>query len=277
MARFNHMIPVATVAALVGSGALAQTTTVFDNASAASDSVTAIADAVRDDMRSGAPTQFGTTGRPLGSYGSISATATGTSGNTDTANLGIGVKFGTFDGLNGHDVNLSYTLGESAGTTTANKLMAGYDYTRVISNNLYGYGQLRTSMDEFSSYKSDTFLGFGVGYAVINERDRRWQIQAGPGYRSLEDNTGVTTTEGALSLSSKYYQQISDGISLSNDTDILYSETDTRVLNDLGVNVSMGRNLALRTSLQTEYHTDPLPGLQDTDNTLGVSVVYTFN
>ncbi len=39
----------------------------------------------------------------------------------------------------------------------------------------------------------------------------------------------------------------------------------------------MTDQLALRTSLLTEYRTDPLPGFKDTDNTLGVSVVYTFN
>jgi putative salt-induced outer membrane protein len=35
--------------------------------------------------------------------------------------------------------------------------------------------------------------------------------------------------------------------------------------------------LALRTSVLTEYHTDPEPGFKSTDNTFGVSVVYSFN
>ncbi|GAD56894.1 hypothetical protein MBELCI_2946 [Limimaricola cinnabarinus LL-001] len=41
--------------------------------------------------------------------------------------------------------------------------------------------------------------------------------------------------------------------------------------------VSMSDALAMRTNLYTEYRTDPEPGFDDTDNTLGVSIVYSFN
>ena len=47
--------------------------------------------------------------------------------------------------------------------------------------------------------------------------------------------------------------------------------------NELGLNVSMTETLALRTSILTEYRSNPQPGFVSTDNTLGVSVVYTFN
>jgi putative salt-induced outer membrane protein len=83
--------------------------------------------------------------------------------------------------------------------------------------------------------------------------------------------------EGALSLSSNYSNQINETLAITNDTDIIGSESDTVVYNDLGFNVSMTETLALRTSLVTEYHTDPAPGKDDTDNALGVSLVYNFN
>lgn len=61
------------------------------------------------------------------------------------------------------------------------------------------------------------------------------------------------------------------------DTDIIGSDSYTVVYNDLGVNVSMTDTLALRTSLVTEYHTDPAAGRDDTDNNFGVSLVYNFD
>lgn len=58
---------------------------------------------------------------------------------------------------------------------------------------------------------------------------------------------------------------------------MLASDSDTYVTNELGLNVSMTDTLALRTSILTEYRSNPQPGFVSTDNTLGVSVVYTFN
>ena len=60
-------------------------------------------------------------------------------------------------------------------------------------------------------------------------------------------------------------------------TDIIGSDSDTVVYNGLGVNVAMTDTLALRTSLVTEYRTDPAAGRVDTDNNFGVSLVYNFN
>ena len=64
---------------------------------------------------------------------------------------------------------------------------------------------------------------------------------------------------------------------LTNDTDLITSESDTVIYNDLAVSVSVTDTLALRTSLLTEYHTDPEPGFKDTDNSLGISMVYNLN
>ena len=82
--------------------ALSQQSIVFDGSSAASDSVSSIDETVQNDFnRSTDRGTFGNDGRALGWYGSLSGSATATSGNTDTANLGIGARFGVFDGTNG--------------------------------------------------------------------------------------------------------------------------------------------------------------------------------
>jgi len=271
-------VALAAVLGAMPAIAFAQATTVFQGADAAGDQVDDIADAVEDDFeRSTDRGTFGNEGRGIGWYGSVSATGTATSGNTDTANVGIGTKFGYFDGVNGHDIALSYTYGEADGDTDANSLLASYDYTRNIATRTFAFGELSLAYDEFSSYESDVFVGGGVGYRVIDDGSRVWEIQGGPGYRFLEDANGVETDEAAFKVSSKFYQELNAGLFLTNDTDVLYSDTNTLITNDLGFNVAMSDGLALRTSLLTEYNTDPLPGLDDTDNTLGVSVVYNFN
>ena len=63
---------------------------------------------------------------------------------------------------------------------------------------------------------------------------------------------------------------------MTNDTDIVTSSSDTAVFNDLALNVSVTDTLALRTSVLTEYHSDTT-NAKSTDNTFGVSLVYSFN
>ena len=83
--------------------------------------------------------------------------------------------------------------------------------------------------------------------------------------------------EGAVSLSSDYFARLNEAVSFSMDTDIITSDSDTVVFNDAGINVALNNQLAMRTSLVTEYHTDPDVGRDDTDNSLGVSLVYNLN
>jgi putative salt-induced outer membrane protein len=268
-------------AMLVASAALpavAQTTTVFDNESATSDAVDDLQDGIQDDFdKVREAREFGGAGRATNGWtGSVSASASAVSGNTDSASLNVGARFGYSDGINGHDVNLSYTGSEADGETDSNSLSAAYEYSRTLGTNTYGYGQLSTDWDEFGAYKQDTFVGLGFGYRVINTSKTAWNVQAGPGWRFLEDSSDVTTDEVALAVGSSYYHELRGGLTLVNDTDILYSETDTAVTNEIGFNIALTGPLALRTSLITEYHTDPADDEKSIDNTLGLSLVYTL-
>ncbi|EAR52851.1 Salt-stress induced outer membrane protein [Oceanicola granulosus HTCC2516] len=224
-------------------------------------------------------TTFGNEGRQLGFDGSVALRASAASGNTDNADIGVGANFGYFDGTNGYELGLSYQYGEEEGETVEESLLYDLEYTRDFTPRFYGFAKLQGSIDEFSSFENDTFLGFGAGYRVVNTATTQWSLQAGPGYRvaELSDAVDRDFEEAALSVTSNYYTEVANGISLTNDTDIIASESDTVVYNDLGLNVAMNNALALRTSVQTEYHTEPARGMDDTDNTYGVSLVYSFN
>lgn len=267
----------AAAASAMALPAVAQSTT-FDNQDAAADAVDAVEEAVEDDFnRSFDRGTFGNQGRAVGWYGSLSGTANATSGNSDTSTVGIGTKFGFFDGTNGHDVRLSYSFGEENGETSTNSGVFGYDYTRNLNSDLFAYGKLTSVYDEFGAYERDTFIGAGVGYRVVDDGQTLWTVQAGPGYRVAEDANGVEYEETAASLTSKASFRLSDTTFMTNDTDVLWSESNTLVTNDLGVNVKMSDALALRTSLLTKFNSEPVAGYDDIDNSLGMSVVYSFN
>ncbi len=267
----------ASAMALATVPAFAQTTT-FDAQDRAQDAVTDLQESIEDDFDRDLRT-FGNVGRQIGFEGSFALQGNMTSGNTDTASLGIGTTLGFYDGVNGYDLALSYTYTEDSGASTADRLLYGLQYTRDFGPRWYGYGTLQGMNDNSTtaSFSRDTFLGVGVGYKVIERSDLQWNIAAGPGYRWAEHNGGSKFEEEAISLTSNYTARISDTVLGTMDTNVIWSESDTVVYNDAGINVSLGGALALRTALVSEYHTDPAPGTDNLDNSFGVSLVYSFN
>lgn len=260
--------------------------------------------------------RFGNEGRALGFDGSVALRATAATGNDEAANVGIGANFGYFDGVNGYELSLAYAFTESEDrfgntVTDQDNLLYDLQYTRDFNPSLYGFVKLQGSHsgdeDEGETFfdadgnpiaedlnaerENDVFLGFGAGYRFVNTPDVQWSVQAGPGYRfadfsniddaivggDLVEGEGEDIEEAAFSISSAYFQRINETVFLTNDTDIITSDSDTVLYNDLGVSVAMSNALALRTSIQTEYHTDRLPGEEATDHIVGVSLVYNFN
>jgi putative salt-induced outer membrane protein len=278
--NMTHTLKIATLVALTGSAVAAQNTT-FSNQDAATTAVDAIQEQIAEDNNRDLGT-FGNQGRALGSFGSVSLRATATNDdNENAADVGIGLRFGSYDGLNGYDVALSYSYGQNDGVETDNNLLAGLDYRRDFGPSLFAYGQADLAFDrtadQVGDYSQDIFIGAGVGYRIFNDADTQWSVQAGPGYRIASVVGGQNVEEAAASVSSNFYKSLSQTSYITNDTDVIYSEAATVVNNELALNVSMTDTLSLRTGLTTQFNDANDSGFGDARNTLGVSVVYNFN
>ncbi len=273
---YRTILGAAIVATAFGSVASAQN--VFSGTNVAEDRNEDLLEAIEDDAERDLD-RFGNEGRPQGFAGSLALRGVANTGNTDSVDLGIGTDLNYVQGVNGYELQLSYTYGEEDGDKTEESLFYGLEYTRDFTPVIFGFAKVQGSVDEFSSFENDTFASFGLGYRIYNEATRQWSVQAGPGYRfaELSDVTSADVEEGAFGVSSDYAQKLTETVYLTNDTDIITSESDTVIFNDLSMSLSMADGLALRTSLLTEYHSDPEPGFDETDNTFGISLVYSFN
>ena len=291
------------------NGALAAGTG-FGSDNVVSDAVEDIREDVEDDFDRDID-RFGNEGRELGFQGSVALRATATSGNSESSDLGIAAGLDYFDGLNGTDLSFAYTYSDDGddGDDPEENLYLSTSYTRELGRDIFGYArgvaiydnnQLDTGDDDDdtadSDFRSDIFVGVGLGYRIANSDRLQWSVQAGPGYRWYEPfGDDDPTTPGdetervdqvAGSVTSNLLYQFTPTVFVTNDTDVISSEETTSVLNDLALNVALNESLSLRTSLLTEYQSDPGESLnEDTglfeeaenyDNTLGVAVVYSF-
>lgn len=275
-----NIFTAAVISAFVATAAVAQTTT-FDNAGAAEGAIDDLEEQIAEDSERDIG-RFGNEGRAVGTYGSVALRLTSTSNDGDTSSdVGVGMRYGWYDGVNGFDTNLAYAFGEENGVTTENTLLAGIDYRRDLSPAFFAYGQADLSMDRLTTtpdeYTQDLFVGAGVGYRLYNSNDFQWSVQAGPGYRVAEVVGGAEVSEAAASVSSNLFYSISDTVFVSNDTDIIYSEYATTMSNDLALNVALSETLSLRTSYATRFNDLTDTSFKDAENTFGMSVVYNFN
>jgi len=276
----TNVFILAAISGFIATGAIAQTSA-FANEDAAVNAVEDLEELIADEAERDIG-RFGNEGREVGTYGSVSLRGTSTSNDGDTeSNLGIGLRYGTFDGVNGIDVSASFVYGTENGEETSNSLLAGIDYRRDFGPSLFAYAKADASLDKLSTtvgeYSQDIFFGAGLGYRIVSNSESQWSVQAGPGYRFAEVVGGDNVEEAAASVSSNYFRSLTDNTYVTNDTDLIYSEFATTVTNELALNVAVTDAMILRTSYVTNYNDQTDDTCKDADNTFGVSLVYNFN
>jgi putative salt-induced outer membrane protein YdiY len=193
-------------------------------------------------------------------------------GNRDHTTVMHAVGAGPFTNYMGFGLEYS----EDDGSRTVAEAFAIYDGIYDLGNQFYGFGTARYNYNDFSSFRHDAFIGAGPGYRIFNTDDLAWRVQAGPGIRYLEDESGDSTTELAGIASSRFFIRLTEESFLTNDTDLIGSEEAVNVYNDLGVNFRMTDVLSTRVYLQTDWTDSPAPGFDEWDNSVGLAIVASF-
>ncbi|MGJ8558630.1 MAG: DUF481 domain-containing protein [Litorimonas sp.] len=213
--------------------------------------------------------------------GEASLTGSQTTGNTDTTDVGLGLKLAKDGDVWRHKFNASADYGRAGGTTNKQRFVLGYQIDRDITDRLYAYANADYFSDDFGAFEDGYFLGTGLGYEVIVPDPIGWKLEGGLGYRSQtpQDTLGVaadSTSEIAARLGSDFDWTLNDNVSLYNDSELIYSESDTNVWNEFGLTATLTGRLAARASVRVDHHTDVPVGLENTDTITRFGLVYTM-
>ena len=258
-------VPAQAQATLVGTEAV--TERIEDIAVGAEDDLARAEDAAR----------FGNPEFRPGLSGSASLGYSGKTGNNESQEFSAGARMRHASGPWVQNVAIALDFAEDDTAKTKEDVLGVYDASYYFNDRFYGFALGRVESDGLASTAADTrtdaFLGFGPGYRVVNTPDMAWRVQAGIGVSYLKDGAGNSETETGYIASSRLYYKFTDTVFATNDTDLLYSDTATRITNDLGVNFKMSDAFATRVSYLTEYND---ARAIRSDNKLGVSLVMGF-
>ena len=227
---------------------------------------------------------------PLGGWsGEASLSGAKTTGNTDTTDLGLGLKLQKEDGPWRHKFKALADRGEADDIQTKRSYNLAYQLDRDINERLYVYGNADYFGDDFGPFKQGYFLGTGLGYKAILPEPLSWNLEGGLGYRSqksrIVDNDILTNPLGLASdreneLAVRGFSDLdyvlNENVSLYNDTEIIYSKSDTYIWNEIGITATLAGNLAARASFRVDTHSDVPVGTEKTDTVTRFGIVYTM-
>lgn len=225
--------------------------------------------------------RFGSAAVPLGFRGSVFASGTlDTQGDEDDYSVQLGGRFTLGQGLLNHTFGFAGLFtetddeeGEGDDSSDNNQLFAIYDGTYDINDRFYGFGIARAVYDEDDDPDQDYFVGVGPGYRIVNREDFAWRVQAGPGWRYQKFQNGDSESEIAGILSSRLFYEVNEAMFVTNDTDLISSESNTSVTNDFGFNLAVRGPFSLRAGLLTDWDDRDS---NEFDHTVTAAVVYSF-
>lgn len=221
--------------------------------------------------------RFGNPDYRPGLSGSAALGLDASDGNTNSQEITLGVRLRYSAGSFVQVVSTAIDYAKENNVNTKQDAFGVYDGDYYINDKFYGFVLGRVSVDGIADTadenKVDAFIGIGPGYRIFNTEKLTWRVQAGVGQSHLKNGIDEEENEVGYIISSRFFYQFSDNVFMSNDTDILNSNSALRINNDLGVSFKMTDSIATRVSYLTEYNDS-----RDirTDNTLGVAVVFGF-
>jgi len=224
--------------------------------------------------------------------GEASLSGSKTTGNTDTTDLGLALNLKKETEKWRHNFFGTADFGEADDVSNKERFTLGYQLDRDITDRLYAWGNGNWFKDDFGAFENGYFLGTGLGYKLVEPAPLGWDIEGGIGYRSQQPNDrGLTLAdiaaldpdaldrqnEFALRGASKLTYDFNDNVSLYNNSEAVWTSSDTYLWNEIGITANLMGNLAARASYRVDHHTDPVGPLEKTDTITRVGVVYTIN
>ncbi len=215
------------------------------------------------------------TSNPWTGEGSISAAYT--SGNTESTDVGIALKAAKQIRALQIKGQVEVDYGENSGVESRNRWALAGQFNRTLSNSWFVYGRGTYEQDKFSGFESRSFFGLGLGYKLFNSERTKWTLEAGPGYRhDVIQLTQEAKNEVGARLGSSFAYEFNSFVSLSNETEWVYSQVSTQLTNMAAINAKLTDKFATRLSFEVRNESKPQPGNVATDTITRFSLVYGF-
>lgn len=210
----------------------------------------------------------------------LASTNAGTSSKTVNAKFDIAYEAGLWKhALGASDIYGSSDSPTAGRQTTADRWEAHEQSDYKLNERAFAFEALKHESDKIGSFEYQNTATAGLGYKFFDSDARKLSVQVGAGYRQnrervlpplVSERTGNAIATGLLD----YTEALTANTHLLEKLQVESGSNDTKVQNDLGVQVSMSESVALAVAYQIIYHTDPAVGFSKYDRLTTLNLVY---
>lgn len=217
----------------------------------------------------------------VGWSGEASLSGSRTTGNTNSTDIGIAISLEKQTGVWKSKFDTTYDFGTANAVNNKKRWLIGYQIDRQLNDQLYVYGNANYFSDDFGPFKQGSFVGAGLGFNVIKSEATKWELEAGTGYRSQKSRgtnliLPMRQNELAARSASNFSYQFNDAVSLFNNSELVWSNSDTYIWNDIGITAQVSGNLSARFNFRVDHHTSVPAGVSNTDTITRGALVYSL-
>lgn len=198
-------------------------------------------------------------------------------GNTRSTDLALGLHFAR-QGLNwDHALDANVDYQRTNGLETKSRYFAGYNGHYKFDGPLYAVGVLSWEGDRFMGFDSRMTESAGLGYAILDSSDMQLSVEAGPALRQTDFITGGSENSLAGRAAVNYRWEILPSLAFTQSVSYYGESRDSTVISDTGLTANLIGALSARLSYHVQYESSPPLGLQNTDTTSRLTLVYNFD
>jgi putative salt-induced outer membrane protein len=210
------------------------------------------------------------------------------SGNAEStsANAKLDLKRDSEKWINTFYVGALY--GNNGEFTNAQRYEARYQLDYKINDRLSWFSALRGEKDYFSGFVYQATVSTGAAYKFIDSPTTKLAFSLGAGYRRLQNEVLIRTDAGevidriegdeesdpVVTAGSLYEHNFTENTKITNKFLAESGSANTALQDDLALQVSMTKTLALAVGYGIRYNTDPPPLSETTDTLITVNLVY---
>jgi putative salt-induced outer membrane protein len=199
-----------------------------------------------------------------------------TTGNTDGRATSVGLKFDkeTLDWKHEILANGDYT--KQNGITSQNREVASYQGDYKFNDRWYGLGLLSYEHDPFAGFNRRLSESLGVGYNALKTDSMTLGLEVGPAFRQTHYITGESDSSTGARLAANYSWTISPGVVFTENAVYYVQPGDSTMTSTAALTAKIRGALSVQASFLYNHEQHPPLGLDKTDTTTRLSLVYSF-
>lgn len=202
--------------------------------------------------------------------------ASDSAGNTRSTSMAVGLHY-TRDGLNwDHALTATGDYQRDNGVESKSRYFASYSGHYNITPRFYTLGLLSWENDRFAGFDQRFSESVGLGVAVIKTPRMTLALEAGPALRQTHYITLSNENKLAGRASLNYRWEILPKLVFTQVASFYAERQDSTTVSDTGLTAGLIGSLSVRLSYHLQYESRPPLGLNRTDTTTRLTLVYDF-